>query len=662
MDRVLIFAGTTEGRELAEYLNRHEVETHVCVATEYGEKLLINGAFLQVHRGRLDAEEMKHLMKEQGISLVIDGTHPYAAAVSANIRCACTECRIAYQRLLRKASGEDDSSIYVASVEKAVEYLSGTKGNIFVSTGSKELEKFTALPDFRERVYARVLSTGEAAAQCSAMGLEGRHLICMQGPFGEALNREMMKHVEAAYLVTKESGRQGGFAEKIRAARAAGVKAIVIGRPADVEGTDEREIKRCLSKRLGFPPKRKISLVGIGMGHADSMTIEAMHRCREADVLIGASRMLEHVRSLGKPMHNSYQPEDIKDYIEGHPEYEKITILLSGDVGFYSGAKKLYEVFTEEELHTCCGISAVTYLCGKLHTSWEDVKLMSAHGKSQNLVGAVKRYHKVFALIGRKGGVRELCEKLIYFGLGHVSISAGENLSYEEERIVTGTPKELLATEFDQLVSVLIRNREPVQQVTHGLEDEEFLRAKVPMTKSEVRSISLSKLGLSWHSVVYDVGAGTGSVSIELSLQSWQGWVYAIEKKAEAVELIKKNQKKFQVDNLTVVEGLAPEAMESLPVPTHVFIGGTSGNLKEIMESVLQKNPSVRIVINAIALETVAEAMACIKNLEVKDTDIAAISVGKAKEVGPYHMMMGQNPVFIISCTGNGKGRKRQKL
>ena len=189
--------------------------------------------------------------------------------------------------------------------------------------------------------------------------------------------------------------------------------------------------------------------------------------------------------------------------------------------------------------------------------------------------------------------------------------------------------------------------------LTHGIRDEEFLRDKVPITKEEVRTVSLSKLRLSENSVCYDVGAGTGSVAIEMALRAYKGKVYAIEKKELAVELLKKNKEQFQADNLEIIEGFAPEAMEGLEVPTHAFIGGSSGNMKEIMELLLKKNPKVRMVINCIALESVSEALECLKSLPVSDTEIVQMTVGKSKTVGRYHMMMGENPIYIISCTGN---------
>ena len=122
--------------------------------------------------------------------------------------------------------------------------------------------------------------------------------------------------------------------------------------------------------------------------------------------------------------------------------------------------------------------------------------------------------------------------------------------------------------------------------------------------------------------------------------------------KDEAIDLLEQNKRKFGTDNLEIIKGLAPEALEGLPAPTHAFIGGSSGNLKEILEVLLEQNPRVRVVINAIALETVAEAMQCLKSMAFTDVDIAQVSVAKGKKLGSYEMMMGQNPVYIFSCTG----------
>lgn len=627
----------------------------VCVATEYGKELIKENEYLKVGRGRLDQQKMQELIKEEQAAFVVDATHPYAVEVSENIKNACEAEKTEYIRLLRASEKFDAQDVvYVDSVEAAVEFLQQTTGNILATTGSKELHKYTALADYRERVFARVLSTPEVAASCAALGFNGKHLICMQGPFSQELNTAMLKQFGARWLVTKEAGKNGGFAEKIRAAKEAGASVVLIGRPVQETGFSLEEVKALLAKKLDFKIKREISIVGIGMGSLGNMTAEALEACKKAQLLVGAKRMLGEFSKWNKPAFISYKPQEIRDYLMEHPEYERIALLQSGDVGFYSGAKKLFEIFESEDIRVYPGISSVVYLCDKLHTSWEDVHLLSLHGRYANIIAKVKRYRKVFALVGRGDGINALCEKLLAYGMRGITVTVGEDLSYPTEKIRTGTAEEFVHQDFADLCVVLIENANAHPVITHGMEDEAFVRAKVPMTKAEVRSISISKLQLTEDALIYDVGAGTGSVSIEAALQAEDGFVYAVEKKPEAVALIRENKIKFAADNLEIIEGLAPEALKPLPAPTHVFIGGSSGNLKEIMGMVLSKNPGVRIVINCIALETVAEALECVRMLPVKDVDIVSVSTAKSKEAGSYHMMMGQNPVYVISCMGEG--------
>lgn len=662
MCKIVIFAGTTEGRELAEFLDRHRVTADVCVATQYGERLLEENTYCRVHTGRLDEKEMCAFLRTcaqtedyaQAELCVVDATHPYAQEVSVNIRQACAETGADYLRLLRE-SGDCGDVVTVEDTRGAAEFLKTTQGNVLVTTGSKELSVFAGVPDYRERIYARVLPSPEVAQACAELGFSGKHLICMQGPFTEELNTAMLRQFEAKWLVTKASGKAGGYEEKLRSAKAAGAKVVLIGRPSEVQGMSPMEVRRHLIRKLGVQVKRSIAVVGIGMEGGGTMTADAKKACETAQLLIGAKRMLEPFAELHKAEFSSYSPTEIRAYLDAHPEYEKIALLQSGDVGFYSGAKRLLEMFADEEVSVYPGISSVVYFCAKLRTAWDDVFLASLHGRQINIVDAVKNHKKVFALTGKGESVNELCEKLVYYGFHDVRMSVGESLGYPQERIRTGTAAQFAEQTFSDLCVLLIENESAGQTVTHGIADEAFIRAEVPMTKSEVRSISLSKLRLRRDSVVYDVGAGTGSVSVEAALQAADGWVYAIEKKPQAAALIRENQRKFGTDHLTVVEGLAPEALRELPAPTHLFVGGSSGNLKEILAAALEKNPQVRVVINCIALETVAEALACLRELPVEDTEIVSVSAAKAKEIGRYHMMTGQNPVYIISCTGAGE-------
>ncbi len=186
-----------------------------------------------------------------------------------------------------------------------------------------------------------------------------------------------------------------------------------------------------------------------------------------------------------------------------------------------------------------------------------------------------------------------------------------------------------------------------------SMRDELFIRGEVPMTKSEVRAVSISKLELEEGSVLYDVGAGTGSVSVEAASFLKNGKVYAIERKEEAISLIKANKERFHAGCLEIVEGIAPEAMESLEAPTHVFVGGTSGSMNEVLALVLLKNPRARIVINVLALESLSEILTWLKDHSIA-AEIVQVQVSRAKEAGDYHLMMGQNPVYVISFGGEG--------
>ena len=250
MYKVIVFAGTTEGYEISRWLSEKKVSVLSCVATEYGARALRESEYLKVQAGRLDQEEMKKLLKEERPELVVDATHPYAVEVTKNIKTACVQTACDYQRLLRGRSVYENGAVYVESAGEAVAYLERTQGNILLTTGSKELRAFTALSDYQERIYARVLSLPSVIADCAALGVEGKHLIGMQGPFSTQMNLAMLRQYECRYLVTKDSGTAGGFWEKYEAAMQAKATLVVIGRPREEEGDDVFLVKQKLAKRF----------------------------------------------------------------------------------------------------------------------------------------------------------------------------------------------------------------------------------------------------------------------------------------------------------------------------------------------------------------------------------------------------------------------------
>ncbi len=264
--KILIFAGTTEGRKLAEYLRNTEIEVTVSVATEYGEKLIKKGKNIKISAQRLDEEKMIKFMLSEKFEMVIDATHPYAIEVTRNIFKACETANIQYIRLLRNIENDvnGEKIIRVSTVKEAVDFLNTTQGNILVTTGSKELEEFTKIKNYKQRVYARVLSVEKSMISSVGLGFEGKNLICMQGPFSQEFNYALIKQIDAKYLVTKESGQVGGFEEKINAAQKAGIITVIIGHIQEEKGCSLQEVEEFLNKKFLLKSTREISLVGIG--------------------------------------------------------------------------------------------------------------------------------------------------------------------------------------------------------------------------------------------------------------------------------------------------------------------------------------------------------------------------------------------------------------
>jgi len=395
----------------------------------------------------------------------------------------------------------------------------------------------------------------------------------------------------------------------------------------------------------------KVYLIGVGMGNPETMTGAALAAAERCPVLVGASRLLEPWRE-GHTCVPLIQAADIAAYIGGQKE-GPVGVLLSGDVGFYSGAKNLWPLLSEYEVETLPGVSSLSYFCARLRTPWQDAKIVSAHGRAHNAVGEIQRHGKTFVLTGGETRAQAICQALVDRGLGQVEISVGERLSYPEERIVTGTAAELAEQEFDSLSVLLAVNPQPVGRPwnTPGLPDEGFLRGKAPMTKEEVRTLAVSKLRPLAHHVVWDVGAGTGSVSVELALACPAGRVYAVECREEALELLARNRERFGVNNLELVAGTAPEILKGLPAPDRVFLGGTSGELEGILHVIFGKNPAARVVCTAVTLETVGEAARCFSGLE--KAEMVQVAVTHARPAGRYHLMDAQNPVWIFSGEGH---------
>lgn len=503
MCRILIFGGTTEGRQLAQFCVEHRIAAWVSVASQYGSDVLPDSEYLHILVNRMDWQEMAAFMRNRKIQTVVDATHPYAKEVTENIKKACEQGQIPLLRCLRYGDEQEDTAqdgvFYVPSAEAAVQFLEHTEGNVFVTTGSKELSAFTALTDYENRVYARVLPSAEVVEQCRKLGISGQHLICMQGPFSEELNTAVMRQTEARWMVTKETGKNGGYSEKLKAARAAGASVIVIRREKETEGLSLEEVKERLlvfsgslkaviseGSSAAVTEPLQVALAGIGPGSAGQMTLDVLEKICCSHVLLGAPRMVESAlkamdrlelflasgkqktnhRSSARPRTEAaYLPNEVIRFLEGYQEGGLVTVLFSGDTGFYSGTKKLVRELRQRKIpfQILPGISSAAYLAARLEISWENAEFLTAHGRELDLGKLVRQLQTeqtpqwVFILLAGKEGAGELCCKLTELGCGELQAAVGERLSYADEKIHRGTVKEMAEIVTESLAILAVQ-------------------------------------------------------------------------------------------------------------------------------------------------------------------------------------------------------------
>ena len=393
----------------------------------------------------------------------------------------------------------------------------------------------------------------------------------------------------------------------------------------------------------------RVYLIGAGMGGADTLTEAARQAIAECGLLVGAKRLIGAYTATHE-VADAISPDKISELVRGSG-VDTAGVLLSGDVGFYSGALRLWETLGDLELVTIPGLSSLQYFCAKLRMPWQDLRLVSAHGRENNAVGEIQSNPKTFLLTGGATKVRDIARALVEWGYGDVLLHVGENLGSDAERIVSAAAVECAEQDFAELSVVVAENSRAVCSRPHvpGIPDGEFLRGDAPMTKREIRALTLSALRLAPADTVWDVGAGTGSVSIECALSVAQGRVFAVEYDEPALELLARNREKFWAHNLHVVAGRAPEALENLPAPDAVFIGGSSGGMESIIRLVRELNPKARIVANAVTLETFSELVRLFTAEGLAEPEITQIAVTRTRKAGSYHMMDAQNPVWIIA-------------
>ena len=393
-----------------------------------------------------------------------------------------------------------------------------------------------------------------------------------------------------------------------------------------------------------------VTLIGMGSGQPENLTLQGLAALRQADLILGARRLLA-VLPAGCTENRAaaYRPDEVAELLQTSGA-ENAVLVYSGDTGFYSGASSMMEKLEAlgVRARVLPGLSSIQLLAAALGRPWQGWNLVSAHGRTCDPVAECMQGRPTFFLTGGSEDPATLCAQLEAEGFGDVQGVVGQCLGTPEEKIFRGSVKELAAGRFNSLSVLLVEAAEVLPRRAPGLPDEAFERGDVPMTKQEVRAAVLAKLAVRPEDILWDVGAGTGSVSVELALAAPRGRVYAVECRPEGCALIKANREKFRTRNLVLVEGLAPAALSDLPAPDAVFIGGSKGSLAAIVDAALDKNPDARICVSAIALETLSAAVAAL-TAKGRTVQVSQIAVSRAKAMGGLHLMMAQNPIYLIT-------------
>lgn len=409
---------------------------------------------------------------------------------------------------------------------------------------------------------------------------------------------------------------------------------------------------------------KKVTVVGVGLGTEKHLTAQAREILTSADRVYTTARIGEGLENILKEL-VSFKVSEILPILRNGDE--DAVVMVSGDTGFYSLAKTIRRGLagTGIEVEFINGISSMQYFLAKLGSGYEDVLLASAHGREANLV-ALSTYNKrVFALTGGEARVADICRTLCEADMDFLKLTVGENLGGEAEKIYSGSPSEIMKREIPELAVLLIENENPADP-NRFIRDEELERGSAPMTKEEIRHLSLAKLDIQPDDIVYDIGAGTGSVTLEMAKRANRSWVYAVEQKEDAFELVRTNRKKLGIYNIRLTLAKAPDKMDDWQPADKVFIGGSGKNMEKIIDAVVEKHreayrsagdktkydkaKSIRFVINTITLESLTEANRLLERAPFENVEYVSVSTAKSKKLGGYNMMMANNPIYIITA------------
>jgi precorrin-6Y C5,15-methyltransferase (decarboxylating) len=398
---------------------------------------------------------------------------------------------------------------------------------------------------------------------------------------------------------------------------------------------------------------KKIYVIGAGVEGQEGFSGRALELVGRAEILFGGERLLALFPDFsGETVVIGSNLGEIVERLRKNER--RAVVLASGDPLFFGVGRYLLRNLPEEEFEFVPNVSSVQYAFAKIKEPWDDAVFISAHGRG--LKGAVDRIvanDKAAVLTDEDNTPAAIAAELIERGRDGYAAWVCENLGTAEEKIIETDVKGLLEIEAAPLnVLILIKEYEAGGDEyipTLGIPDEEFSTIKKLITKEEIRVVTLAKLKLRHDMTLWDLGAGSGSVSIEADHLLPNGRIFAVERNPQCIEFIKENLNKFNARHVTLIEGEAPACLETLPDPDRVFIGGSGGNLWDILEAVDGRLPAGgRVVLNAVTLDTLTAANEYFDNAGYQ-VEVTTINIARTRPLTDYKMFEAYNPVYIIT-------------
>lgn len=410
-----------------------------------------------------------------------------------------------------------------------------------------------------------------------------------------------------------------------------------------------------------------IKVIGIGPGSREWLPPALDSVVMTCEVLLGGARALDLFPDFPGRRHilSGNLSESVHKIRLALAEQRQVGVLVSGDPGFYSFLPMLNREFPEIEIKVYPGISSMQFAFARAGLAWQEAEFLSVHGRPLNRLPLMVR-KPLAILTGGENSPQQVASYYAQYGI-NLKMSVGNLLSYPEEEWWTTDVQTLAQDEkiYKHAIVLLYPNEKPMDSADQalrrseevqifddegfGIPDEEFIRGKVPLTKVEIRVQVLAKAKIRETDKILDVGAGTGSLSIEAARLARRGLVFAVEEDLEAQELILLNQAKFQVPNLQLIRGTAPQAFAKLPSVDVCLIGGSNGHLKEILENIPLRAGG-RVVLTAVTLETVGRGLELLKQQAYEEIEVISIQAVRWKGIQDFHIAQALNPVFILSA------------